>query len=246
MVIASRWRFASVCPSHASEIPEMAHDTSTSTVTVDKEPAVIKKYANRRLYNTDTSTYVTLENLAEMVRSERDFVVYDAKSGEDLTHQVLTQIIVEEESKGQNLLPINILRQLIRFYGNSMERLVPSYLEFSMNTLTREQEKYTKQLADTFSTTPFGGAAFEAMQKQARQNMEMFEQAMNMFKPFSAAEAEAGAASSEKPSNASGDETSQSSGTASAQEVAQLRAQVADMQARLDKLASHDEDGGTS
>ena len=147
----------------------MAHDTSVLTGKSDTEPAVIKKYANRRLYNTDTSTYVTLDNLADMVRSERDFVVYDAKTGEDLTHQVLTQIIVDEESKGQSLLPISFLRQLIRFYGNSMEKLVPSYLELSMNTLTREQEKYTRQLADTFGTANFGAAALEAMQKQARQ-----------------------------------------------------------------------------
>jgi polyhydroxyalkanoate synthesis repressor PhaR len=95
----------------------------------DSRPVIIKKYANRRLYNTDTSTYVTLEDLAEMVRSERDFVVYDAKTGEDLTHSVLTQIIVEQESRGTNLLPIGFLRQLIRFYGDSMQKLVPSYLE---------------------------------------------------------------------------------------------------------------------
>lgn len=214
----------------------MAHDTSpTSNGTAAKEPAVIKKYANRRLYNTDTSTYVTLDNLAEMVRSERDFVVYDAKSGEDLTHQVLTQIIVDEESKGQSLLPISFLRQLIRFYGNSMERLVPSYLEFSMNTLAREQEKYTKQLAETFNTTPFGGAAFEAMQKQARQNMEMFEQAMNMFTPLGAADAE----QSGEDANAGKTPPASEAAPASAEEVAHLRAQLAEMRARLDKLAAN-------
>ena len=131
---------------------------------------VIKKYANRRLYNTDTSTYVTLDDLASMVRSERDFVVYDARTGEDLTHAVLTQIIVEQESKGnQNLLPIGFLRQLIRFYGNSIERLVPSYLEYSLDTLTREQEKYRQQFANTF-----GSAALEAMQEQTRKNLAHF------------------------------------------------------------------------
>jgi len=221
-------------PARPDETAKMPDDTSRPSARTEREPAVIKKYANRRLYNTDTSTYVTLDNLAEMVRSERDFVVYDAKSGEDLTHQVLTQIIVEQESKGQNLLPISFLRQLIRFYGNSMEKLVPSYLEFSMNTLTREQEKYTKQLAETFGTAPFGSAAFEAMQKQAKQNMEMFEQAMSMFKPFGAAEGEqtgynAGGAAGED----SGDRA-----PASAEEVAQLRAQLAEMRARLDKLTS--------
>ena len=105
------------------------------------EQTVIKKYANRRLYNTGTSTYVTLEDLAEMVKNEDDFVVFDAKSGEEITRSVLTQIIFEQENKGQNLLPIAFLRQLIRFYGDSMQNLVPSYLEFSMSSLTREQEK---------------------------------------------------------------------------------------------------------
>ena len=102
-----------------------------------KEPIVIKKYANRRLYNTDTSTYVTLEDLAQMVRGERDFVVYDAKSGEDLTHSVLTQIIVEQEGRGTSMLPVPFLRQLIRFYGDSMSAFVPSYLQMSMENLTQ-------------------------------------------------------------------------------------------------------------
>jgi polyhydroxyalkanoate synthesis repressor PhaR len=221
-------------PARPDETAKMPDDTSRPSAKIEKEPAVIKKYANRRLYNTDTSTYVTLDNLAEMVRSERDFVVYDAKTGEDLTHQVLTQIIVEQESKGQNLLPISFLRQLIRFYGNSMEKLVPSYLEFSMNTLTREQEKYTKQLAETFGNAPFGSAAFEAMQKQARQNMEMFEQALNMFTPFAAAEGEQTAYEAGTP----GGDNGADSAPASAEEVAQLRAQLADMRARLDKLTN--------
>ncbi len=116
-----------------------------------------------------------------MVRSERDFLVYDAKSGEDLTHTVLTQIIVEEEGKtARNLLPIGFLRQLIRFYGHSIEQIVPKYLEFSLATLTREQEKYRKQFTDTF-----GNAAFEALQEQTRQNMAIFERAFAMFAPFS-------------------------------------------------------------
>jgi polyhydroxyalkanoate synthesis repressor PhaR len=222
----------------------MAHDTSVLTGKSDTEPAVIKKYANRRLYNTDTSTYVTLDNLADMVRSERDFVVYDAKSGEDLTHQVLTQIIVDEESKGQSLLPISFLRQLIRFYGNSMEKLVPSYLELSMNTLTREQEKYTRQLAETFGTANFGAAALEAMQKQARQNMEMFEQALNMFRPFGAGDSETNPITP-TGANASSDNHAGTSGPASSEEVAQLRAQLADLQARLEMIASKDENASS-
>lgn len=158
------------------------------------EPVIVKKYANRRLYNTDTSTYVTLEDLAEMVRNERDFIVYDAKSGEDLTHSVLTQIIVEQESRGQNLLPINFLRQLIRFYGDSLERLVPSYLEMSINKLTREQERYRQQFASAF-----GASAIEAMQEQARQNFALFEKTLFMFTPFANTESRKLEAPSEPP-----------------------------------------------
>src|SRR5690606_31997934 len=121
-------------------------------------------------YNTGTSTYVTLDDLAEMVKSEDDFVVIDAKTGEDITRSVLTQIIFEQESRGPNLLPINFLRQLIRFYGDSMQNLVPSYLDFSMSSLTREQEKFREQMAKTFGATAIG-----AMEDQARRNIQMFE-----------------------------------------------------------------------
>ena len=146
----------------------------------DKQPTVIKKYANRRLYHTGTSTYVTLEDLAGMVRSGDDFVVYDAKSGEDITRSVLTQIIFEQENKeGQNLLPVTFLRQLIRFYGDSLQSLVPSYLEFSMENLSREQQKLREQMAQTF-----GPAAFHAMEEQIRTNMTFFTEAMRMFSPF--------------------------------------------------------------
>jgi len=120
------------------------------------QPTTIKKYANRRLYNTGTSTYVTLEDLAAMVKEGEDFLVYDAKTGDDITRSVLAQIIFEQENKaGQNLLPTTFLRQLIRFYGDSMQMVVPRYLEQSIDTLTREQEKFRKQLANTFSGTPF-------------------------------------------------------------------------------------------
>ncbi|MEZ5775639.1 MAG: polyhydroxyalkanoate synthesis repressor PhaR [Hyphomicrobiaceae bacterium] len=172
-----------------------------------RKPVTIKKYANRRLYNTETSTYVTLEDLAQMVREERDFVVFDAKSGEDLTHSVLTQIILEQESRGQNLLPVNFLRQLIRFYGDSVGKLVPTYLELSIETLTREQEKFRKHMteawgntpfgATAFSATPFGTAAFDAMQEQARQNMAIFEKAFKMFSPFMPPHMRAAAAEAE-------------------------------------------------
>jgi polyhydroxyalkanoate synthesis repressor PhaR len=153
-----------------------------------KDAVVIKKYANRRLYNTETSTYVTLEDLAKMVRGDRDFVVYDAKNGDDLTHAVLTQIIVEQESRegGQTLLPIPFLRQLIRFYDDSIARMVPSYLQFSLEHLVKEQSKFRDQFASAF-TNPT--AAFEFYQSQARQNMAMFEQAMSMWASFGAAAA---------------------------------------------------------
>ncbi len=202
------------------------------------KPVIIKKYANRRLYNTETSSYVTLEDLGGMVRSERDFLVYDAKTGEDLTHTVLTQIIVEEEEKyGSNLLPIGFLRQLIRFYGHSIEQLVPKYLEFSLESLTREQEKYRKQFADTF-----GAAAFEAMQEQARQNMAMFERAFTMFAPFAKPdEALLGKLPQQKPEPTV--TVNAASATATSAEIAELRAQLASVQAQLDRLSKSTQDG---
>src|SRR5438105_11810834 len=143
-------------------------------------PITIKKYANRRLYNTGTSTYVTLEDLASMVKAGEDFVVHDAKSGEDITRSVLAQIIFEQENKeGQNLLPINFLRQLIRFYGDSMQMLVPRYLEVSIDSLTREQEKFRDHISQAFGMGGFG-----SMEEQVRRNMEMFERTFAMFAPF--------------------------------------------------------------
>jgi len=152
-----------------------------------EEPTVIKKYANRRLYNTATSRYVTLEDLCEMVKDGEDFVVFDAKSGDDITRSVLTQIIVEEESKGTNLLPISFLRQLISFYGDNMQSLVPSYLEHSMQAFHKNQD----QFRDYFSNTLGGmGGMFPMgqLEEMSKQNMAMFENAMKMFTPFSGAE----------------------------------------------------------
>src|ERR1700738_2877340 len=152
------------------------------------EPITIKKYANRRLYNTGTSTYVTLEDLAGMVKSGEDFVVYDAKSGEDITRSVLTQIIFEQENKaGQNLLPITFLRQLIRFYGDSMQMLVPRYLEVSIDSLTREQEKFRQHMSQAFGVGPFA-----PLEDQVRRNMEMFERTFAMFAPFARRESQGG------------------------------------------------------
>jgi polyhydroxyalkanoate synthesis repressor PhaR len=182
-----------------------------------EEPIVIKKYANRRLYNTGTSTYVTLEDLAGMVKNGEDFIVYDAKTGEDITRSVLTQIIFEQENKGgQNLLPITFLRQLIRFYGDSMQMLVPRYLEVSIESLTREQEKFRQQLSQAFGAGPFG-----ALEDQVRRNMELFERTFAMFAPFARREAQS--AELGKPAGSGG-------------EIDDLKRQLDDVQKRLDRL----------
>jgi polyhydroxyalkanoate synthesis repressor PhaR len=193
-----------------------------------KEAVVIKKYANRRLYNTETSTYVTLDDLAQMVRNDKDFVVYDAKSGDDLTHAVLTQIIVEQESRegGQTLLPIPFLRQLIRFYDDNIGTMVPSYLQFSLENLVKEQEKFRSMFANAFANP---AAAFEAYQDQARKNMAMFEQAMAMWTSFG------GAAKQGKI----GDDATRTPGDADAPkgEIDELKAQLTAMQQRIERLA---------
>lgn len=194
----------------------------------EKEPTVIKKYANRRLYHTGTSTYVTLEDLALLVRNGDEFVVYDAKSGEDITRSVLAQIIFEEESKtGQNLLPITFLRQLIRFYGDSMQVLVPRYLEMSIDSLTREQHTFRDQLTEAFGANAFGAKAMEAMEAQTRTNMKIFGDAMRMFAPF---------AGSAKPPAAG--ESAPSAASTPASELDKLRQEMATMRATLDKLSS--------
>jgi polyhydroxyalkanoate synthesis repressor PhaR len=187
----------------------------------DKQATVIKKYANRRLYHTGTSTYVTLEDLAGMVRKGEDFVVYDAKSGEDITRSVLAQIIFEQENKeGPNLLPVTVLRQLIRFYGDSMQALVPSYLEFSMNNLSQEQQKLREQMAQAF-----GPGAFQAMEEQVRKNMGFFTEAMRMFSPF-------------PQGQSGGSEAKPLPQGENANDLDTLKQQMADMQAKLDKLAA--------
>jgi polyhydroxyalkanoate synthesis repressor PhaR len=145
---------------------------------------VIKKYANRRLYNTASSAYVTLDDLARMVREGTDFVVFDAKTNEDLTRQILTQIIFEEESRGQALLPVQFLRQLIGFYGGQMEGVLPSYLQMSLENFSRQQESFREQMTKALGTAPgamMGGGMLEAA---AKQNMVLFEQALKMFPPF--------------------------------------------------------------
>jgi polyhydroxyalkanoate synthesis repressor PhaR len=185
------------------------------------QPTTIKKYANRRLYNTGTSTYVTLEDLAAMVKDGEDFLVYDAKTGDDITRSVLAQIIFEQENKaGQNLLPTTFLRQLIRFYGDSMQMVVPRYLEQSIDTLTREQEKFRRQLTDTFSGTPFA-----PLEEHVRRNMELFQQTFSMFKPF-VPQRGSGPLEAEKIPEPLPDDN-----------IDDLRRQMKDMQDRLDRMS---------
>src|SRR6266704_2164906 len=201
--------------------------TDRTDMAKSAEPVTIKKYANRRLYNTGTSTYVTLEDLAAMVKKGEDFVVYEAKSGEDITRSVLTQIIFEQENKEgtQNLLPITFLRQLIRFYGDSMQMLVPRYLEVSIDSLTREQEKFRQQMAQAFGGSPFG-----ALEEQVRRNMEMFERAFAMFTPFGRREGQSPAEADKGNSQPSG----------SSNEIHDLKRQMEEMQKRLDRLSDKD------
>ncbi|WP_205910773.1 polyhydroxyalkanoate synthesis repressor PhaR [Paroceanicella profunda] len=189
-------------------------------------PVVIKKYANRRLYNTSKSTYVTLEHLAEMVREGTDFVVNDAKSGDDITHSVLTQIIFEEESRGQSMLPISFLRQLIRLYGDTLQGFVPGYLEASMNTFASNQEAMREKVRAALDANP----AFANFETMARTNMEWFENAMRMFAPF----AGAARASDAEKSGESGAEPRAS--VARDTELEDMKSQLAEMQTQLSKL----------
>jgi polyhydroxyalkanoate synthesis repressor PhaR len=185
------------------------------------EPVTIKKYANRRLYNTGTSTYVTLEDLAAMVKAGEDFAVYDAKTGEEITRSVLTQIIFEQENKeGQSLLPIAFLRKLIRFYGDSMQMLVPRYLEVSIESLTREQEKFRNQMAHAF-----GVGGFPTLEDQVRRNMEMFERAFTMFAPFARREADGEV------------ETEVGKSPPKTGDIDDLKRQLDEMQKKVDKLS---------
>jgi len=177
----------------------------------DNKVVVIKKYANRRLYDTERSAYITLERLAEMVRQKRDFKVVDAKTSEDITHNVLTQIIMDEEARGTNMLPVNFLRQLISLYGDSIQSFVPQYLEASLEALHRNQNQFREAVSGAFEKAPFGPNAFAEL---TRRNMEMFSAAAGL-KPGAAKEA---AAADTKA------------------ELAELRAQLAAMQKKLDQL----------
>ncbi len=204
-------------------------ETKTRAKRGEGDRVIIKKYANRRLYNTATSSYVTLDNLSDMVRQGVDFVVYDAKTGDDITRGVLAQIIFEEESRGQNLLPIQFLRQLIGFYGDSMQNLLPTYLEMSLDGFAKQQERFRSQFSTAFGGTP--GLGF--FDEQVSQNLAMFDRAMRMFSPFSFAN-QAGAAAGSPAHDA---ETPAPATAAESSEVRELRTQMEAMKAQIDKLA---------
>ena len=193
------------------------------------ETVIIKKYANRRLYNTSTSAYVTLEDLADMVKQGVDFIVHDAKTGEEITRSVLTQIIFEQESKGQNLLPIKFLRQLIRFYGDQIQALIPSYLEMSIEQLAREQQRIRDQLLNSFGVSP---APFKLLDDQVKKNFAMFEDAMKLFNPFAAATAAAKEAGGDQPRPEAQSESSSTS------ELKAMQEQLREMQRKLESLTT--------
>ena len=207
----------------------MTEDNSSGGA--DGEPVIIKKYANRRLYNTATSSYVTLDHLCQMVKQGTEFVVRDAKTGEDITHQVLTQIIVEEESKGQNLLPIGFLRKLISLYDDSMQALVPRYLEITMENFSHNQERMRSRIDEAFGGM-FPVAEFEEL---GRQNMAAFQKALNMFSPLGAG---GGASRAAKPAPTASDMPEAAGQNADEDdEISILKGQLDGMQAQLDKLA---------
>ncbi len=182
---------------------------------------VIKKYANRRLYNTATSAYVTLEDLARMVREGTEFVVFDAKTNEDLTRQILTQIIFEEESRGEALLPVQFLRQLIGFYGGQMQGVLPSYLEMSLDNFSRSQEQIRGQFSRAFGGTPGAGLMDEAVKR----NMALFTEAMKMWPGFGAVARQQAPAQTEAPAAPAADP------------LDDMRRQMDEMRAQLDKLS---------
>lgn len=196
----------------------------------DDQPVVIKKYANRRLYNTGTSTYVTLEDLAEMVKKGEDFTVQDAKTGDDITHPVLTQIIFELENKdGQNMLPVPFLRQLISFYGDQMQMVVPSFLEQSMIAFAREQERFREQMKTAFGKSPMDvmkmSGPMKALEEQTRRNVELFQNAMRMFTPFPPG-----------PHGAPAPEPAKQEASVKGDELQELKEQIAAMQRKIDQL----------
>ena len=192
-------------------------------------PVIIKKYANRRLYNTQTSSYVTLDHLAQMVKEGVEFEVRDARTGEDITRSVLTQIIFEEEGKGQNLLPIKFLRQLIRFYGDSLQAFVPGYLDLSMDSFTKNQESMRNRVAEAF------GGGSQALEAMTRQNLAMFERAMKMFTPFGVGLGGMSRGQEEQPASRANNGSGESKKPA--EEISELKNEIEAMRKQLAELA---------
>lgn len=207
----------------------------------DGERIVIKKYANRRLYNTGSSSYVTLEHLSEMVKQGVDFVVFDARTNDDITRQVLTQIIFEAENSGQNLLPIQFLRQLIKLYGHQVQALVPGYLEMSLDAFAGQQERMREQvggLGGGFAKAPFpGGEGYRLFEEQVRQNMALFDRAMKMFTPF--AYGRAGDVAPNPPAPASAKPAPPVEDDAAS--LAELKGRMDEMQRQIERLSSKDD-----
>ncbi len=200
-------------------------------------PVTIKKYANRRLYNTSTSSYVTLDHLAQMVKDNTDFVVYDAKTGDDITRQVLTHIIVEEEGKGgQNLLPISFLRHLISFYGDSLQAVVPGYLDHTMQAFARNQDEMRGYMDETIG----GMNPFSQFEDMGKKNVAMFENAMKMFTPFYEQGSTPNPNSDPKPAAGSAAPSSASSEEEPGQKLEDLQSKLNAMQDQLNSLTSND------
>ncbi|HRE60294.1 MAG TPA: polyhydroxyalkanoate synthesis repressor PhaR [Micropepsaceae bacterium] len=209
----------------------------TGTTKAGEGPITIKKYANRRLYNTATSSYVTLDHLCDMVKEGVEFSVFDAKTGEDITRSVLTQIIFEEEGKGQNLMPIRFLRQLIQFYGDSLQSLIPSYLELSMEGISRNAEKFRDQLTQALGGPLQAKSGFGMIEEMTRRNVQLFQRAMRAFSPFASRETPASEAASEATTGSTNGKDAHAK-PAETEEIAELRAQVEAMRRQLDALSN--------
>jgi len=234
MQLASKWGKQMICLGTVSSCNrQRAQHRQDGPLTKRKAQAddvvTIKKYANRRLYNTATSSYVTLDHLSQMVKEGTEFNVYDAKTGEDITRSVLTQIIFEEESKGQNLLPIRFLRQLIPFYGDSLQSFVPKYLEMSMESFEKNREEMRSRLVETFGPS----AGLKAIEDHVRNNIALFEKTLRMFSPFpnGAAEKEP-----DEKSSLNGRQSSAEEQPPAESEIADLRKQLESMQKQLDAI----------
>ena len=216
--------------------------TKSDEKPLEEDVIAIKKYANRRLYNTATSSYVTLEDLAQMVRDGQNFVVTDAKSGNDITRSVLTQIIFELENKGQNLLPINFLRQLITYYGDSLQSFVPSYLDLSMDAFSKQKGKMQESVSNAFG----GSDRINMFEEQIRRNFSMFEEAMRMFTPFGSMGGPKGADGSQEdaapaPAPKATESSKPVTPSSGANDLNHMRDQLSAMQKQLDKLADKDD-----